>query len=969
MKLSRSLVTTIFLTILTLTLLWNNIGQQNTTHVSKSIKTATINNPTNWEILLIGLRSNTPDEYDALIELVTLYDGNIIKKIDMGKISAIKIMIPKQTANEFIENAEKHGLVRYVEPNIQLRTNFVPNDPNWTIQWAPQKIQADYAWNSTLGSQQILISVVDTGIEYNHTDLTTNYNSSGYNWVENNTDPYDPPTGMVKGHGTFCAGIIAAEINNSVGIAGLSQSQIMAERVDFYIDECAEAIKHSADQGAKIISCSWGDFFDSNLLHDAIKYAVDKGVLIVAGAGNENTDIPFYPAAYNEVIAVSGTTSSDQKASFSNYGDWIELAAPATNIYSTWTNDSYKYWQGTSFAGPHVVGVAALTWSQFSNFTRDQVRVQLRYTADDLGSNGTDNTFGYGRLNAKKAVETSQPNNDLTILYWDPPQTRIDPNKTSTIRAHIHNFGLNDASNASTQLYANGTLVDEINITSIKSGETYFANFSWTPTQEGNYNLTCSLPALTNETVLVDNVRQIDVLVSQPKTIEVPSDYGTISGAISAANDGDTIMVSSGVYNESITIGKSVSLLGSGCDSTIIQGSGTGSVIVIDAPFVKFSDFTIKNGSTGVSIEKTAQNSTIARNIITNLTGTNYTHGIYITWSYGIHIFENCIHDIYIGLCISAAATFEYCQVIRNNFTSNQYGMLVQGQANRGNLFIYNNFVNNTTPAVAGAHKNSWDSGYPLGGNYWSDYNGTDWYKSEYQNVTGMDGIGDIAYNITGSSGKCKDNYPLMHPWTRPRNWDFEWRGWDVYTCWSWNASSGWRDRRGDVDWDGDVDIFDVVNVQSIYGKNVGDPGWDSYYDLNGDGTGSIFDIVLVTSEYGTQSTSHSGVHSWYSNGSSGSSFVMWQQLDCVDSLRNHTIQFSFYFYPVNSSQNATAKVYYTTATGGQWINGTETNGPASQWNLVSVNATIPEDVLTIQLWIEGQLSFKAYIDKAAITI
>jgi len=181
-------------------------------------------------------------------------------------------------------------------------------------------------------------------------------------------------------------------------------------------------------------------------------------------------------------------------------------------------------------------------------------------------------------------------------------------------------------------------------------------------------------------------------------------------------------------------------------------------------------------------------------------------------------------------------------------------------------------------------------------------------------------------------------------------------------------VSSGWGDRRGDVDWDGDVDIFDVTKVNSKYGEEVGDSGWDPVCDLDGSGKVDVFDVVMVTGEYGTQATCLIGAYSRYSNGSSGSAFTMWQQLDRVDGLKNHTIQFSFSFYPKITSQNATAKVYYSTASSGQWINGTVKNGTANQWNIASVNATIPKDVLIIQLWIEGQTNFKAYIDKATIT-
>lgn len=907
--------------------------------------------------LVAGLQCNVPNAWHEVKHLTQLCGGNIVKTIEMGALSAIIVEIPGMVSSEFTRQVKTKGLVRYVEPNLQFRVNLIPNDPNWTIQWGPQKIQADHAWNTTLGGHQVLVSVVDTGIDYNHQDLSPNYNASGYDWVENDTDPMDLGWNY-EGHGTHCAGIIAAKTDNGIGMAGLAQVQIMAERVNFYIDECAEAIKHSADKGAEIISCSWGDYFDSKLLHDAIKYAYQKGVLIIAGAGNDNSDFRLYPAAYNEVIGVSGTDSSDSKADFSNYGDWIELAAPAVNIFSTFPNNSYTFWSGTSFAGPHVVGVAALAWSRSPNLTRDQVRVQLRYTADDLGPSGFDDVYGYGRTNAKNAVETALPDNDLTLLHWDPPLKRVDPHQNLTIRASIHNFGLYDAYNVSSQLLANDTVIDEVNLPILESGETIVANYSWTPIQEGKYNLTCSLSPVVGETMLIDNMLQTEVEVNYRKAIKVPSDYPTISAALAAANDGDTILVSPGVYNEYISIEKSVSLEGSGREVTIISDA-----VVVEAPFVKISGFTICNGSTGIFLHKVAQNTTISDNTISNCNGL----GIHVDCGFGILILNNVISNVTIGLYTKTA--FQYCEVIGNNFTMNDVGIMEHASWSRGNLFCFNNFIDNCASVDAFARRNAWDYGYPLGGNYWSEYNGTDTYRGQFQNVTGIDGIGDTAYEITGTSGKCEDRYPLMRPWSRPRNHGFERRGWSVFVGLNWNASNGWRDRKGDVNGDGVVNIYDVVIVTGVYGSHPGDPNWDPVCDLNGDGVVDIYDVVMVTSEYGSEATRLTGAYSWFSNGSPSSNFTMWQEIDVIHDLRNQTVQFSFYFYPDVTAQIATAMIYYATSTSGQWITGSPKNGTAQQWNQASVTATIPEDAVEIQIWVRGQTNFQAYLDNTTLVL
>jgi subtilisin family serine protease len=184
----------------------------------------------------------------------------------------------------------------------------------------------------------------------------------------------------------------------------------------------ASAIYHATDSGAKIISMSLGLCAHSNTLYEAIEYAYNNNVLVVAAAGNDNVTGKHYPAGYDEVIAVAATDQYDNKAWFSNWGDWIELAAPGVDIYST-KPGGYRYANGTSMAAPYVSGVAALILSQYPNMTRDVVRGQLRWTVDDLGSNGFDEIYGWGRINAREAVEEEQSNHDLGIIEWDAPHS------------------------------------------------------------------------------------------------------------------------------------------------------------------------------------------------------------------------------------------------------------------------------------------------------------------------------------------------------------------------------------------------------------------------------------------------------------------------------------------------------------------------------------------------------------------
>jgi len=366
--------------------------------------------------LVIGLTKGKDDTCTRLSHLITENGGKVVKTISTKKeILAIVAEIPFNSITNFVEKAKTAG-AKYIEPNLRTQIEFIPNDPYWPYkedpyqsgQWGPKKIEADWAWNVTLGNSSVLVAVVDSGINYTHPDLAANYVALGYDWANNDTDPMDD-----DGHGTSVAGIIAAVTNNGVGIAGLAQVKVMAEKVfhDGSGDASlvAEGIIHATDQGAKIISMSLSMGENNSLLYDAVKYAYDSDVLLVAAAGNQNGTAKRYPAAYDEVIAVSATDRSDYPTDFSNYGDWIELAAPGIGIFTTdnWNYPNYgyySYFSGTSAACPHVSGLAALLWSEFPDANRDWIRTRLRDTADDLGTSGFDIHYGYGRINAWKAI-------------------------------------------------------------------------------------------------------------------------------------------------------------------------------------------------------------------------------------------------------------------------------------------------------------------------------------------------------------------------------------------------------------------------------------------------------------------------------------------------------------------------------------------------------------------------------------
>ena len=468
--------------------------------------------------LVVGLNNAQPDSYVKISDLIVENGGKLVNTVSTeGEVIAVVADLPLDLVSSFTEDVQASNLARYIEPNMKYQTQLVPNDPYWTLQWGPQKIEADYAWNTTIGDSSVLVAVIDTGIDYDHPDLAANYVALGYDWVNNNNDPIDD-----NGHGTHCAGIVAAELNNGIGIAGVGQVSIMAEKGlnqygSGWEDDLADAIYHAVDQGADILSNSWGGYSESQLIYDAVKYAYDKGVLVVAAAGNEAWNNQLYPAAYDEVIAVTATDNNDDPASFTNFGEWVEVAAPGVDIYSTMPtynvtlndppynrNLDYDYLSGTSMSTPHVSGVAALIWSQFPSMTRDWVRVQLRYAADDLGESGFDEYYGFGRINARKAVEQAPPDHDLLIFDWEKSKY-IQPGDLASFNITVLNFGASNEVDITVQLLVDNNVIDSKSIDSLANGTSTTVDVPWNAISEGTFNVTAWVVPVPDENNIANN--------------------------------------------------------------------------------------------------------------------------------------------------------------------------------------------------------------------------------------------------------------------------------------------------------------------------------------------------------------------------------------------------------------------------------------------------------------------------------
>jgi len=339
----------------------------------------------------------------------------------IAALDVLKVTVNAGQEQQTIEALNKDPSVLYAEPNyIAYALDTNPNDFYYQngYQWGLAKIKAPTAWDVTTGSSDVVIAVVDTGIDLEHPDFSCPGKlASGKNIVSPGSTPDDD-----HGHGTHVAGIAAACTNNVSGVAGVAWgARLMPVKVldsngSGSYEWVANGITYAADQGADVINLSLGGLGGSSTLANAIQYAQDQGALVIAAAGNCGSgcwigggyyDNPLmYPGAYPTTMAVAATNSTDDWASFSEHHPYVDVAAPGVSIYSTLLDKRYGYQQGTSMAAPHVSGLAALVWSLSPGLTNDQVRDVIQSAAVDLGAPGKDDYFGHGRINAWQAIDS-----------------------------------------------------------------------------------------------------------------------------------------------------------------------------------------------------------------------------------------------------------------------------------------------------------------------------------------------------------------------------------------------------------------------------------------------------------------------------------------------------------------------------------------------------------------------------------
>lgn len=359
---------------------------------------------------------------------------------------------------------------------------YEPNDPMWPDMWHMRAIKADLAWDHSFGSDAVTVAVIDTGVDLTHEDLSANAWVNGGeipgNGIDDDLNGYiddiigydfaygDPDPDDVHGHGTACAGLVAAVQDNSLGVTGVApRAKVMALKAAtdagyFYDSANIAAYLYAADNGANVLSMSYFSDRVSRAEGDAIRYCRQNGVLPVAAAGNSSSVYPYYPAAYDDVLSVAALNTSLRKAGFSNHGYWVDVAAPGTSLWTTTAGGGYTSgFGGTSGACPHVAGLAALLLGAKHGSTAGEVRAAIEDTAIPVNQGSYGVYCNYGIIDAEAAM--------LSILGPPapprPPEVRVvsglgsqiadfhyDTDAVMTFR--LHGRGLDRATTASVRI-------------------------------------------------------------------------------------------------------------------------------------------------------------------------------------------------------------------------------------------------------------------------------------------------------------------------------------------------------------------------------------------------------------------------------------------------------------------------------------------------------------------------------------
>ena len=448
---------------------------------------------------------------------------------DIGQtIRVVRIRVPVAAEDVVLRKLARLPQVKFVEKNYQYSPALVPDDPEYGNQWHLPKILASDAWDVTQGGAGAVIAILDSGIDAFQPDLGSKL-VAGFNTSSGNTDTSD-----AFGHGTEVAGVAGALTNNTVGVAGVAgASPLMPVRVTnaagvATADSIASGIVWATDHGARVVNLSFDGIAGSATIRTAAEYAINHGTLVVAAAGNcQCVDLtPENPA----ILSVSGTNEVDGLGYYSSTGPFVDLSAPGSNILTTEKFGLYLTETGTSFASPVVAGVAALMFSAKQTLTPGVVAQLLESTAVDIGGDGYDQSFGYGRVNALAAVNAA--------VNYVPPPDLTPPTVSMTAPA--------DGATVSGTAVVDVTADDNVGVVKVDlyvdgiffasdTGSPY--SFAWdTSTLQGGphtlYAIAADAAGNTASTTLISvTVNNVPLDITPPQvSIDSPAAGTTVSG-------------------------------------------------------------------------------------------------------------------------------------------------------------------------------------------------------------------------------------------------------------------------------------------------------------------------------------------------------------------------------------------------------------------------------------------------------
>jgi serine protease len=375
--------------------------------------------------------------------------------------------IPETDPLKYIDALRKTGISDFIEPHFLPNLTYVPNDDSVGVQYALQKIQAFAGWDVHRGDTNTVIGITDTGCDPLHPDISENIArnwSDPVNGVDDDNDGYvdnfigwdtgnndNDPTSDGNFHGQHVTGLSSAQADNELGIAGTGFDcrfiHVKIANSGGSLSGAYEGLVYAADHGCKIVNCSWGGLQFSEINAEIVRYAaINQNCLVTCGAGNNNNDLPFYPAAYEYAFSVGSTNALDFKADFSNFGYTIDLVAPGDYVLSTWAGNGYLVSGGTSMSSPIVAGCAGIVHSAFPTLNSRQIAERIKLfsdTVDQLPFNAPWETrLGEGRLNLFKSLtETGVPApvmHDINIT--DSGYGQFLPGDTINIAGFITNY-------------------------------------------------------------------------------------------------------------------------------------------------------------------------------------------------------------------------------------------------------------------------------------------------------------------------------------------------------------------------------------------------------------------------------------------------------------------------------------------------------------------------------------------------